>query len=223
MTNSLLEFEIDGAQIRLRPIEDGQYRRLFDRSNFIADDGMFYLRFGHCLRSAGLELQLGQIYVALRGLFGVGSATYDDYKCSFSYLFLLGAHKGGQTYHYTLDVGDLKGGMDWRFRRVQQKGDLRPRTHTADPLEDGLSREQLNAIIPWLYGNIRGYFKTIWTESQAPFYRFVPAVLLIYGLKDGQFFEQEFESEKKYKAEQKRLAEEIREGPDAIDELLETV
>lgn len=231
MTSALLEFEIEGAHIRLRRVDDWQYRGLVDRSNFVQDDFMFSIQLERYHRSAGLELELGQIYVALTALFGNSSVTFDNYKCSFSFLFLLGAHVGGQTFQYTLDAGDLRGGMDWRFRRVYARTDPRPRTHSADPLTDGLSRDQLNEIISWLYGYIRGYFEVTQASFQTPFYRFVPAARLVYGLEDGAFFQREFTSEKKYQAELKRLAKKIPENiledasdtPDSIDALLETV
>lgn len=223
MLHSPLTFKVDGAQIRLRPVDVGQYTWLCQRGIRVRDDLAFHMDFESYHTATGRAPRLSRFYAAARSLFGLGSPLYEHFNSSFSFHFLLGAHRGDQTCHYTLNLRDYHGKVVWHFNRVFGAGALNPRGDTVDPLADGLSLPELNSIFLWLHGYIWGYSQTCPVENYSPFFRGVESICLVYGLKDGKFFERRLRSLKRYEAEVSQLADEIPLLLDGIDPLLDTV
>ncbi len=149
----------------------------------------------------GTQLNLAQIYTALKTRFGETSESYDDYKGSFAFPFFLHLQKSGRSYPYLLRIRDHKGSLEFDFRRVIDPNDKHyDRDVYHEPLAEEFSREEINAFVIYFFGFLEGYFSVIGTERTEFFFRTIEARWAVYGCKDGQFFEEAYDSEEAYRA-----------------------
>lgn len=177
------------------------YRRLRRSSIPIKEDASFYFALMYRLRRQDGKLSLAQIYTALTSLFGESSELYDDYRGSFAFPLFLHLHKEGQSYPYLLRINDHKGSIEFNLYRVFDPNDRRhDRSVYHEPFEDEFGREEINYFISYLYGFLKGYFRVVGEREARFFFRTVPAIWAIYGWKNGQFFEEQYDSEEAYHA-----------------------
>ena len=195
----VLELDPDGMVCRLIRLDSDNYIRLRRASFLIKPDYGFLLLLMANARRKDTSLNLAQIYIALRRLFGETSEGYDDYKGSFSFPLFLHLKKGSQSYPYMLRIRDHKGSLEFDFRRVIDPGDKHyDRNVYHEPLAEEFSREEMNAFIVYFYGFLKGYFRVTGQEQTQFFYRSIAACLAVYGYRDGQFFEQAYKDEEEY-------------------------
>jgi hypothetical protein len=196
----LSDFELDGVRCQLVRLSDRRYRELRARSIPIQEDDSYLLRFMFQLENQGKLLQLGQVYAALRELFGESSECFDDWKGSFCFPFSLSIRRASGTFHYLFDIHDWKAWVEFGFRKVIE-GDLAgiDRSVIRQPFADEFSKDVMNRFVSYVYGYLRGYCKTAFREQgPEPFLRQVPAKQGLYGYCNGRFFEQDYPSDGEY-------------------------
>lgn len=102
----------------LKRLNDSQYYDFWKTSICIADDYRFYLDFYLFLRERGGLLNLAQVYIALKTLCGKSNNSFDKYKGSFSFPFLLEVRKAGKKFDYLLDIYDFRGSLYFGIRKL---------------------------------------------------------------------------------------------------------
>jgi hypothetical protein len=196
----LSDFDMDGIRCQLVRLSDRRYRELRARSIPIEEDDFYLLRFMFELENRGKLLQLGQIYAALRELFGESSACFDDWKGSFCFPFGLSIRRASGTFQYVFDIHDWKAWVEFGFRKVIE-ADLAgiDRSVIRQPFEDEFSKDEMNRFVTYVYAYLQGYCKTAFREQgPEPFLRQVQAKHGLYGYCDGRFFEQGYSSHHEY-------------------------
>ncbi|MCF7963720.1 MAG: hypothetical protein K9M08_23515 [Pirellula sp.] len=151
---------------------------------------------------------LGEILYAFELSFGPSSAKYDDYKQSFSFPFLMEAKLGERVIHFVLNIWDYKGAIEFRFRRIiEREEDL---SKKADVIQQCTERSdtEFEYIVGYLIGWIKGYVNTRceYSRPEKPFYRIIPAALMIYGYLES-FFCSHFEDSDSFDARASELKE----------------
>jgi hypothetical protein len=196
-SKGLSDFEMDGLRCQLVRLSDRRYRELRARSIPIEEDDFYLLRFMFELENRGALLQLGQVYAALRELFGESSEYFDDWKGSFCFPFSLSIRRASGTFHYLFDIHDWKAWVEFGFRKVIE-GDRAgiDRSVIRKPFEDEFSKDEMNRFVTHVYGYLQGYCETVFLErGPEPFLREVQAKRGLYGYCNGRFFEQGYPSD----------------------------
>lgn len=201
-------FKLDGYSVELTRLHDEEYAAVRRRSLAIKDDGFFLLSLlypdslfpARERKEDDRRLNLAEFRFIMERLYGPSGAWYDDYKGSFAFLFALTVTKGDQTFPYLLNVRDWRGGPEFLLSKVMES-EKRKDDILHPPFEGEFSRQGINGFIAYFYGFLQGSFET-YEETRGsrytPFVSRVPSNLILYGVHDGLFFVDEFDSEEEY-------------------------
>ena len=155
------------------------------------------------------NIQYPHYYMALKGLFGESDELYDDYKCSFGYLFLVKIEES----HYTLNLTDNKGCFLFYFRKLlmtpsdfEEYGEI-PKNIIHEPFDD-FSKEDIKQFIQLFFGYLLSYIFAHEKSYNEEFVRYQNYDFFIYGYRDGAFFVDEYD--KSDEEEQNKFYEEKR-------------
>ena len=136
------------------------------------------------------EFDLPRIYAALYTLFGPSNA-YDDYKCSFAYDFRLSVEKQGQAYPYALSLADVKGNMPYfTYYRAPLPG-KKPNAYQR-PVETEFSLEEMRSCTIAFINFLRLFLEAYTRYFNRNFFRVNPYAYLVYGFKEGAFFNNQY-------------------------------
>ena len=104
----------------MKRISPADYRRLYQRSVPIVEiyDSSYFL--DRMVKHEAYSAFRARLYASLRTLFGETTNDYDGFKCSFGYLFGLKLTGEVQQSEYTMIFLDIKGGMNFLFRKVSK-------------------------------------------------------------------------------------------------------
>lgn len=197
----------------LKRLNDTQYYDFWKTSICIADDYRFYLDFYLSLRQKGELLNLAQVYIALKTLCGESNNSIDKYKGSFSFPFLMEVRKAGNKFDYLLDIYDFRGSLYFGIRKLLQVHDSYNRGMSYLPFAEGFSRNEINNFINYFYGYIQGFFEAIQINYQQFFFKKVDSNGILFGYKDGDFFEEHYDEPEDYERAVKLLGGELGGSP----------
>ena len=152
---------------------------------------------------------LGQILFAFEDTFGPSSKGFDSHKQSFSFPLLLEVDLGETVIHLVWNVSDYRGSLDFRFSRViEREEDLSKKQDVIHSYTE-ISVEEFDYVVGYLVGWIEGYVQSRCACQQPaePFYRIIPANLIIYGYIENEYFCNQYEDSAIYKAKVAELRE----------------
>lgn len=196
--DKVINIEFNGKHYRLFRLDDSQYYELWKNSLAIADDYGFYLNLYFYLRDKSSSLNLAQVYVALEKLCGSSGKFFDDWKGSFSFPFFLEVSKAGQKFDYLLDIYDHRGSLYFGIRKQLKPDDSYDARIIHQPFPEEFSRQDINEFISYFYGYLQGYFATIKGSYEQFFCKRVDSNCILFGFKDGIFFEEHYEDYEDY-------------------------
>ena len=194
----IINLECSGNHYRLSRLNDSQYYELWQNSIAIADDYGFYLDFYLYLRDRGENLNLAQIYVTLEKLCGESDRFFDDWKGSFSFPFSLEITKAGHKFDYLLNIYDHRGSLYLGIRKQLQPQDSYDNMLIHHPFPEEFSRQDINEFITCLYGYLWGYFDATKASYDQFFFKRVDSNGILFGYKDGNFFEEHYDAQETY-------------------------
>jgi len=203
--DKVINIEFRQNHYRLSQLNDNQYYELRQNSIAIADDYGFYIDFYRYLKQKNEELNLAQIYVTLEAICGESGRFFDDWKGSFTFPFFLEVSKSGQKFDYLLDIYDNRGSLYFGIRKQIQPHDSYDLSLMYQPFPEEFSRQDIQAFISYLYGYIQGYFETIQDTYNQFFFKRVASNGIVFGYKDGEFFEEQYDSPETYNQAVKSL------------------
>lgn len=184
---------LENKKVAIIPLLEAEMRQYYGKTLPIEDD---YLLYWSLLQGDLGQLGLGKIYVALKMFSGTeGSGSYDSYKMSFRFPFLLKIKKDAceEESEYIFMVQDFKGGLEFPFYKIlseNEKENFKDKLnvyHT--PFDDELTRHEMCEVIAYIVGYIKGVTKNINEWHSDEFFHHVDAVRLKYGFKDGSFYQ----------------------------------
>ncbi len=189
---SFFNLEKSGLQVKIEKLSNQAFYNLVN-SDFAAvheDYGfLMYLDYNFYEK---YDFTLPKIYTALYTLYGKHNG-YDDYKCSFSYRFRLKVINGGNVYTYLLSLMDIKGNPPYfTFYRPLGKDELDKKGYYQQPVETEFSKEAMKEFMAYFVGYLLGTFNSVKDSFKKPFFRTVPYCYVIYGFKEGKFFEDSY-------------------------------
>ena len=158
------------------------------------------------------ENRLSRIYMALKANFGESNTTYDDWKCSFGFQFLLTITRDKKESLYTLNLCDLKGGINLNFRKIlhddadfKKHGD-KDSMVLHEALQDDFSKSEMRYFSNWFIGYLIGFISEYEKNYDEPFARSQEYCRVLYGFSEGEFFEEYYSYEEDEGENEKREA-----------------
>ena len=200
MQGKVIQLKVDDIHYTLTRLYDRQHYTLQRRSLVIADDYGFYMHFYNDMRSLGQALNFAQVYVALQSLCGESGILFDEWKSSYTFPFLLKVCKAEQTYDYLLTIYNYRDTLYFGIRRVCQPGEEQHYDQRVihQPFPNEFSRQEINCFIGYFYAYLGGYFEVIGKYYDTFFFKRVDANMILFGYKEGEYFETAYDTEDEY-------------------------
>jgi len=215
MKNRVLTIRLQRAKCEMRCISSDQYRQLLRRSVPIAENYLFDLILCQRLKKEAPDSSHARIYASLKVLFGETTSDYDYYKCSFGYMFSLklnGEEKlngEDRESEYTLYFTDVKGGMNFFFRKVyatqEECGNEIERDVLREPFEDDFSTKEMECFMAWFVFYLLGFMESYETCYDESFARSQNSCFAIYGYRDHHFFVDSYDDEERFSSAKKKV------------------
>ena len=203
--NKVINIDFRGNHYTLKRLDEHKYYELWKNSLAIADDYGFYLQFYLYLEQQGESLNLAQIYVTLEKLGGESGKFFDDWKGSFSFPFFLEVIKNGHKFDYLLNIYDHRGSVYFGIRKQLQPQDSYDARVIHQPFPEEFSQEDINEFISYFYGYLQGYFEEIKSSYSQFFYKVIDSNFILFGYKNGEFFEEHYDENEEYEQAVKLL------------------
>jgi len=211
MKNRALTISLRSAKCEMQCISPAEYLRLFQRSVPIVENYEYYMLLHHTLKKEACDSFHARLYASLRSLFGETTNDFDDYKCSFGYTFFLKLNGESRKSEYTLYFTDIKGGMNFLFRKVyatqEECGDKCKRDVLREPLEDDFSKDEMEHLMTWFVFYLLGFMDSFEAYYDEPFARSLDACFAIYGYRDGSFFVDSYDDNEIFSSAKRRISE----------------
>jgi hypothetical protein len=207
MSKERLKIDLPASQCVLIPIDEKKYDSLRDKNIPIFQDNWYSMRLSRAIESEEPDFQHSHLYTALKTHFGETPAMYDDYKCSFGYPFLLEITKDRNEVKYLLNFTDMRGGVEFFFRKILDKHELNKyeRDVFQRPFENEFSGDDMRYFMGWFLFYFVGFMKSYQKYYKEEFARSVEAALMIYGYRDGNFFDESYEDWDQYHQAKEKL------------------
>lgn len=134
--------------------------------------------------------ELGKILFALELSNGPSSRRYDDFKQSFRFPFLVEVTLPDRKIHLIWNLWDFRRSIEFHFLRVIERVEDVSKRSSVFVLLDEIAQSDLQYIVNFLIGWIKGYCNTAceYCQPTEPFYRVIRSNLVIYGFNDSSFF-----------------------------------
>jgi hypothetical protein len=199
-----ITFKTEVATYHLAHLNDMLYTLLWEQSVAIQDESYWnlFLLTRSLERQGEQPLHFGQIYVALKHLCGhESSAVRDTWKSGFLFPFLLTGTWNQQGLLYLLRIANYRSSLEMSLRRLMAVDHASSDRHVVrQPLENELPQDAITELCMRIYGFLEGYVSTIPHSTIDPFYRRVDSNLILFGYRDGAFFEQDYDDPDAYAA-----------------------
>ncbi len=208
-----IDLQCNGINFEIWRIDDAEYRKLrWDHSFQVRDYCEFYNQQSLSqMYGDNDNLNLAELFTALECLLGESSNFYDEYKGSFNFHNLLVIKRENGVFFYLLTIYDHRGFIQFGLARILEntERDKYNLQILYDPLPSEFSKSEINYFFTYFYGFLTGYFnsKKSFTPRQN-FLKKVDSNLILYGYKDGEYFEEEYDSQEPLKAKIDLLKEE---------------
>jgi len=202
MQEKTIVVKLKNVQYRLERLDDERYHELRRKSLCIADDYRFSIGFFQYEQLRGEALSLGQVYIALKELTGESSKLFDDWKCAFSFPFALEIERDSNTYHYLLRIVDYRGSLEFNIYRQVKPHESYDKNVIYQSFAEEFSRDEINEFNAYIYNYIKVFFKiylkVVKPNDREEFFKNIDSNLILYGYKDGIFFEDHYNDREEY-------------------------
>ena len=193
--NISINIETKKNKYKLIRLNDEQFYLLHKNSIAIFED------YGHLISLFAdkniIYSSLSKMYTALKILFGESSKCYDDWKGSFSFPFLIHFYNSEEEFEYLMDLRNIRSSIEFGITKLINVDDKFKRDILHNPFEE-FAREEINYFINYCIGFLTGFFKSIADRYNDDFFKIVESNLILFGYKDGCFFDDQYNDENEF-------------------------
>jgi hypothetical protein len=212
-----IDVKCKGVKYGIWRLSDTEYTKLRETSLPIKDYN-FEVNY-HLGLYSDRGLKLAEIMTILEWLLGESSDFYDDWKCGFYFPTLLTITKENEMFYYLMTIYDYRGSIQFHLYKIVDNPPKKAsdRDTVRQPFPD-FSEEDIKYFTSFFYGYLEGYFEMAksWIPTKT-FIKTIDSNSILYGCKDGKFFEEHYESESLYRLRiklfKKKYAEAIKKEP----------
>ena len=188
---------------KLIRLNDKQFYLLHKNSIAIFEDywHLMYL----CKDKDLIYSSCSKMYTVLKNLFGESGRYYDNYKGSFSFPFLIHFLKGDEEFGYLMNVHNVRSSIEFNFVKLISTDDDRFKRDILHKPFDEFPKEEIIYFINFFVGYLTGAFEIIAKSYDEFFFKIVDSNLILFGYKDGSFFDNHYEDIEEFNKEFKKL------------------
>ncbi len=144
---------------------------------------------------------LSRMYITLKKLFGESGNYYDNWKGSFSFPFLIYFCSDEEIFGYLMNTYNTRSSIEFAIAKLIHADDQQyDRNVLHEPFEE-FPREEINYFIDFFVGFLTGYFETIKSKINEFFFQTVQSNLILFGCKNGCYFDNQYDNEKEFHQE----------------------
>lgn len=189
----MIQLQQNGIDYHLWRLTDEEDYTLSQTSIPIASDLRFRLKFYFYRSRQEIALNLAKFYVVFKHLFGESSRFFDKWKSSFYFPVFLHVRRENGEFPYFLHLYNHRGVVEFNlFRYYKTMAENEDRYVYRQPLKSELSRQEINNFICYFYGYLQGRFEAMKDSYNQEFLKRVDSNLILFGYKDGHFFEEHY-------------------------------
>lgn len=199
-TRRHIDFKLGELQFDLWRIAEDEFSLFRSSSLPIKEDTQFFLHLALRETFSKEHLELPKVFLALEKLFGKTSNLYDEWKGSFSFPLLLVLQRNQGKFFYLVRFFDHRGSFKFTLYRLLENGvDDYDINIFRSPFELEFSREEINKFFVFICGYLEGYSESVFKRNTPKvFLKKISSNLILYGCRDGELFEEHFESSEEY-------------------------
>jgi hypothetical protein len=194
--NISMDIETDVMKYKLIRLNDEQFYLL--RKNSVS----LFENYGHLMSlSRATDIiysSFPKMYITLKDIFGESGKCYDDYKGSFSFPFLISFQKGEEKYEYVMNIYNVRSAIEFNMAKLIHADDKTTERGILYHPFDEFPESEITYFINYIVGYLTGYFRMLMKEYDEFFFHSVQSNLILYGYKDGNFFENQYEDEDEF-------------------------
>lgn len=183
---------------KLIRLDNSAYYKHRKNAIHIADDYEHLMNLAH--DEELIYSHMAKMYVALKTRFGASGTSYDDWKGSFGFAFLLSFTHDGKQMAYLLNIFNMRSGIEFRLLKLPGADEQNIDTHKLHQPFPDFPRESIRSVINYIVGYLSGYFESIEKWYNEPFFQKVDSNFILFGFDDGQFFDDQYETQEDYEA-----------------------
>lgn len=194
--NISINIKIKENIYKLIRLNDEQFHLLYKNSISILEDYEYFMH--PSLRKDTIYSNFSKMYIALTELFGKSGKYYDDWKSSFSFPFIIHFQKGEEEFEYLMNLYNYRSSIKFEIAKLIYSDDnIFKRDILHNPLEE-FPRVDIRNFISFFVGFLTGYFESINERYDKFFFKIVQSNHILFGYKDGRFFDNEYEKEEEF-------------------------
>jgi len=194
--NISIDIDTDVMKYKLIRLSDEQFYSL--RKNSVS----IFENYGHLMSLSRdkdtIYSSFPKMYVALKYLFGESGKYYDDFKGSFSFPFLICFQKGGEEFGYVMNIYNVRSAIEFNMAKLIHADDKTFERGILYHPFDEFPESEITYFINYIAGYLTGFFNVIRGLYDEFFFHSVRSNLILYGYKDGDFFENQYEDEEEF-------------------------
>lgn len=203
--NASVRIETEDNVYRLIRLNDEQYFLLRKNSIAISEDYSHLMSLS--MNRDIIYSSFSKMYVTLKALFGESGKYYDDWKGAFSFPFLIHFHKGEEEFGYVMNLMSLRSSVEFHMARLIHADDDKFRRDILhEPFEE-FPRDEIRYFINFFIGFLSGYFKATAELYTDPFFKTVDSNLILFGYRDGHFFDEQYDNSDEFDDAIRKLTE----------------
>ena len=196
--NVSITIKTEETTCKLIRLNDEQFNLLYENHLAISAD------YGHLMSLDAdkdvIYSSLSRIYVALKEIFGESGNYYDDWKCSFSFPFLIYFQKENEEFGYLMNIYNVRSSIEFNIAKLMSAGDdTANRNALREPFAE-FPREEMNYFINYFIGYLTGRFEGISKRYDEFFFLAVRSNHILFGYKEGHYFDEQYKSEEDFYA-----------------------
>ena len=139
-----------------------------------------------------------KMYASLRWLFGECGKCYDDWKGSFSYPFLIYIKNGEEEFEYLMNIFNTRSAIEFKLLKLVPSGDEKLNSMILYKPFDDFPREEINNLNQYFTAFFSGFFKSVSKKTCEPFFGTVDSNQIVFGCKDGKYFDDHYEDRNQF-------------------------
>jgi hypothetical protein len=194
--NIFIDIETEVMTYKIIRLNDEQFYLL--RKNSLS----LFENYGHIMSLSRddsiIYSSFPKMYVTLKHIFGESGSYYDDYKGSFSFPFLIYFKKGEEEFGYAMNIYNVRSVIEFNMAKLIHADDKTAIRGIFNHPFDEFPESEITYVINFLVGYLTGYFRMLVEGYNEFFFHSVQSNLIVYGYKDGKFFQNHYNSQKKF-------------------------
>ena len=139
-----------------------------------------------------------KMYASLLWQFDESGKCYDDWKCSFSFPFLIYFKNGEEEFGYLMNIINIRSAIEFRLYKLVKSDDEKFKSDSYYNSFDDFPQVEINYVNNYVAGFLSGIFEVIKKQTCEPFFGTVGSNLIVFGCKDGKYFNNQYEEEEQF-------------------------